>query len=169
MVLVVVVTAYIVVFNPQNARPADRCPSDDYRRYERAGRRQRGRSGQNRFLLVRPLRARQREARPGGPAHPLRPRVDCPHGPLPRSASGQPDPAAGWQQPGLPELPPAGWPEGFFGPLCGFWGIYPTYKGRENAISTLEDRIKGCMTRSLNGRPLPLDGKEMKAIVTYMK
>ena len=57
----------------------------------------------------------------------------------------------------------------FSAPYVGIWGIYPTYKGRENAISTLEDRINGCMTRSLNGRPLPLDGKEMKALVTYMK
>lgn len=57
----------------------------------------------------------------------------------------------------------------FSAPYVGIWGIYPTYKGREDAISTLEDRINGCMTRSLNGRPLPVDGKEMKAIITYMK
>ncbi|TGE06425.1 c-type cytochrome [Hymenobacter fodinae] len=57
----------------------------------------------------------------------------------------------------------------FAAPYVGIWGIYPAYKGRENAISTLEDRINGCMTRSLNGRPLPLDGREMKALVTYMK
>jgi thiosulfate dehydrogenase len=57
----------------------------------------------------------------------------------------------------------------FSAPYVGIWGIYPTYKGRENAISTLEDRINGCMTRSLNGQPLTLEGKEMKAMVTYMK
>lgn len=54
-------------------------------------------------------------------------------------------------------------------PYVGIWGIYPTYKGREDAISSLEDRINGCMTRSLNGRALPLDGREMKALLTYMK
>ena len=54
-------------------------------------------------------------------------------------------------------------------PYVGIWGIYPTYKGRENAISTLEDRINGCMVRSVNGRPLPLNGREMKAMVTYMR
>ncbi|TPG71916.1 c-type cytochrome [Hymenobacter nivis] len=57
----------------------------------------------------------------------------------------------------------------FSAPYVGIWGIYPTYKGRENAISTLEERINGCMARSLNGRPLPLAGREMKAIITYMK
>jgi len=57
----------------------------------------------------------------------------------------------------------------FSAPYVGIWGIYPTYKGRENAISTLEDRVNGCMTRSLNGQPLPVDGPEMKAIITYMK
>ena len=57
----------------------------------------------------------------------------------------------------------------FAAPYVGIWGIYPTYKGRENAISTLEERINGCMSRSLNGRPLPLSGREMKAMVLYMK
>ena len=57
----------------------------------------------------------------------------------------------------------------FAAPYVGVWGIYPTYKGRENAISTLEERINGCMARSLNGRPLPVSGAEMKALVTYMK
>ncbi len=57
----------------------------------------------------------------------------------------------------------------FSAPYVGVWGIYPTYKGRENAIATLEDRVNGCMARSLNGKPLPVDGAEMKAIITYMK
>ena len=57
----------------------------------------------------------------------------------------------------------------FSAPYVGIWGIYPIYKGREDAISTLENRVNGCMTRSLNGQPLPVDGPEMKAIVTYVK
>ncbi|MFT3973248.1 MAG: c-type cytochrome [Amaricoccus sp.] len=36
--------------------------------------------------------------------------------------------------------------------------------GRES----IEDRINGCMTRSMNGRPLPEDGREMHALVAYL-
>lgn len=33
---------------------------------------------------------------------------------------------------------------------------------------SLEDRINGCMTRSMNGRPLPEAGPEMRAFVAYL-
>ena len=33
---------------------------------------------------------------------------------------------------------------------------------------SLADRINGCMTRSMNGRPLPEDGPEMRAILAYL-
>jgi thiosulfate dehydrogenase len=33
---------------------------------------------------------------------------------------------------------------------------------------SIEDRVNGCMTRSMNGRPLPEDGPEMRAIVAYL-
>lgn len=54
-------------------------------------------------------------------------------------------------------------------PLAGVWGVFPTYIARENGVRTLEERINGCMERSLNGKPLPVDGKEMKAILTYIR
>ncbi len=54
-------------------------------------------------------------------------------------------------------------------PLAGAWGVFPAYIARENGVRTLEERINGCMERSLNGKPLPVDGKEMKAIVTYIR
>jgi thiosulfate dehydrogenase len=54
-------------------------------------------------------------------------------------------------------------------PLTGVWGQFPQYRGREGEIGTLEERINGCMDRSMNGRPLPLDGREMKAFLAYMK
>ena len=41
-------------------------------------------------------------------------------------------------------------------PLVGVWGQFPQYRGREGEIGTLEDRINGCMERSMNGRALPL-------------
>jgi thiosulfate dehydrogenase len=54
-------------------------------------------------------------------------------------------------------------------PLVGVWGQFPQYRGREGEIGTLEERVNGCMERSMNGRVLPLDGREMKAYLAYMK
>jgi thiosulfate dehydrogenase len=54
-------------------------------------------------------------------------------------------------------------------PLVGVWGQFPQYRGREGQIGTLEERINGCMERSMNGQVLPLDGLEMKAFLAYMK
>lgn len=54
-------------------------------------------------------------------------------------------------------------------PLAGVWGVFPSYIGRENEVRTLEERVNGCMERSMNGRPLPVDGPEMKAILTYIR
>ncbi len=53
-------------------------------------------------------------------------------------------------------------------PLAGVWGVFPLYIARENEVRTLEERINGCMERSMNGRALPLDGPEMKAMLTYI-
>lgn len=54
-------------------------------------------------------------------------------------------------------------------PLVGVYGDFPQYRPREGQIGTIEDRVNGCMTRSLNGKPLPLDSAEMKAMVAYIK
>src|SRR3984957_11036910 len=54
-------------------------------------------------------------------------------------------------------------------PLAGIWGVFPLYIARENEVRTMEDRINGCMERSLNGKALPVDGPEMKAMLTYIK
>jgi thiosulfate dehydrogenase len=54
-------------------------------------------------------------------------------------------------------------------PLVGVWGQFPQYRGREGEIGTLEERINGCMERSMNGRALPLSGREMKAYLAYIK
>ena len=45
---------------------------------------------------------------------------------------------------------------------------YPQFRGRENKIGTIEERVNGCMERSMDGTALPVDSKEMKAIVAYM-
>lgn len=54
-------------------------------------------------------------------------------------------------------------------PLIGVYGVFPQYMGREDEVRTLEDRINGCMERSMNGRALPADGKEMKAMLAYIQ
>jgi thiosulfate dehydrogenase len=46
---------------------------------------------------------------------------------------------------------------------------FPKFGGRSNKIGTIEDRINGCIERSMNGKKLPLESKELKAIVAYME
>lgn len=53
-------------------------------------------------------------------------------------------------------------------PWVGVHAAYPQYRARTGGIDTLEDRVNDCFERSLNGKALPSDGPEMKAIVTAM-
>ena len=53
-------------------------------------------------------------------------------------------------------------------PWSGVSATFPQYRGREDDISTVEERVNGCMERSMSGKPLPLDSREMKAFVTYI-
>ena len=53
-------------------------------------------------------------------------------------------------------------------PWVGVSAVYPQYRSRGNKVSTIEERINGCMERSMNGKSLPLDSDEMVAFVTYM-
>lgn len=53
-------------------------------------------------------------------------------------------------------------------PWVGVTAAFPQYRGREDAVSTVEERVNGCMERSMNGKPLPLNSREMKAFVTYI-
>jgi thiosulfate dehydrogenase len=46
---------------------------------------------------------------------------------------------------------------------------YPQYRARENRILSLADRVNNCVERPHNGKHLPLDSKEMTAIISYMK
>ncbi|MFH4965532.1 c-type cytochrome [Gaetbulibacter sp. M235] len=54
-------------------------------------------------------------------------------------------------------------------PLIGIIQRFPQYRGRENKIGTIEDRINGCMERSMNGKMLPKESREMKALVKYLE
>ena len=54
-------------------------------------------------------------------------------------------------------------------PLVGVWGQFPQYRRREGRVGTLEERINGCMERSMNGRALPLASQEMKAYLAFIR
>ena len=54
-------------------------------------------------------------------------------------------------------------------PLFGLFGEFPRYSGRSGAEISIEGRLNACMTRSMNGRPLPADAPEMQAFVAYIK
>jgi thiosulfate dehydrogenase len=46
---------------------------------------------------------------------------------------------------------------------------YPRFQARVGTTTTIEDRVNECMSRSMNGRPLPKDSTEMIAIVSYIR
>ena len=54
-------------------------------------------------------------------------------------------------------------------PLTGVWGQFPQYRAREGMVDILEERINGCMQRSMNGRALSLESREMRAFSSYMR
>src|SRR5699024_8827229 len=51
--------------------------------------------------------------------------------------------------------------------LVGVVADYPQYRPREGVAFTLEDRINGCMIRSMNGEMIPTDSEEMRAMMAY--
>lgn len=53
-------------------------------------------------------------------------------------------------------------------PWVGVTQRYPRHRGRADAVRDLKDRINGCMQRSMNGRSLDKDSREMKAMIAYM-
>ena len=54
------------------------------------------------------------------------------------------------------------------GSFVGVANRFPQFRGRENKIGTLEERINGCMERSMAGQRLPEDSEAMKAMIAYM-
>jgi thiosulfate dehydrogenase len=46
---------------------------------------------------------------------------------------------------------------------------YPQYRAREGKVLTLAERVNNCVMRPHNGKPLPLDSKEMTAFLSYLK
>lgn len=57
----------------------------------------------------------------------------------------------------------------FGNPLWGLENRFPQYDAETGGPITLEQRINACMTRSMNGRPLPPDAPEMRAMTAYIR
>jgi thiosulfate dehydrogenase len=53
-------------------------------------------------------------------------------------------------------------------PWVGVHATFPQYRAREDEVSTVEERVNGCMERSMAGRKLPPDSRELKAFIAYM-
>lgn len=53
-------------------------------------------------------------------------------------------------------------------PWVGVHATFPQYRAREDEVSTVEERVNGCMERSMAGRKLPADSRELKAFIAYM-
>ncbi|MCG3086556.1 c-type cytochrome [Sporosarcina cyprini] len=52
--------------------------------------------------------------------------------------------------------------------LVGMTSVYPMYIGRSGQIVTLEERINGCMVRSMNGQKFADDDEDLDAMVAYL-
>jgi thiosulfate dehydrogenase len=53
-------------------------------------------------------------------------------------------------------------------PLVGAYARFPQYRGRSGKVDVLEDRINDCFERSMNGKAIPVNGRDMHDIVTYL-
>lgn len=53
--------------------------------------------------------------------------------------------------------------------LVGVYADFPNYRKRSGSVGSMEDRIQGCMQRSMNGKALPEDGPEMIAMLSYLR
>ncbi len=54
------------------------------------------------------------------------------------------------------------------GPFVGLWGVFPEYRNRGGSINSLQQRVNDCFERSMNGKALAYDSKEMNAILMYI-
>lgn len=46
---------------------------------------------------------------------------------------------------------------------------YPQYRARENKVLSLAERVNNCIMRPHSGTPIPIDGKEMNAFLSYFR
>lgn len=52
-------------------------------------------------------------------------------------------------------------------PLWGAYVAYPQYRSKNGQVNTYGERLQGCFKYSMNGKPPPLDSKEMVALEAY--
>lgn len=52
--------------------------------------------------------------------------------------------------------------------MVGVSAVYPMYIPRSGKVVTLEDRINGCMVRSMNGEKFPEGSEDLNAMVAYL-
>ncbi len=52
-------------------------------------------------------------------------------------------------------------------PLWGAFGAYPAYRSKNRHVNTFAERIQGCFTYSMNGKPPPLGDPVLVALETY--
>ncbi|MBN2816558.1 MAG: c-type cytochrome [Campylobacterales bacterium] len=58
----------------------------------------------------------------------------------------------------------------FAAPFTNVMNDYPKFEARSMKVESIAERVNGCMTRSQgNGKPLPLESKEMKSLIAYFK
>jgi len=54
-------------------------------------------------------------------------------------------------------------------PLVGVFKTFPKFSPRDQRVISLTERLNECMTRSMNGRKLPDESREMAALLAYMR
>jgi len=54
-------------------------------------------------------------------------------------------------------------------PWIGVTTRYPRYRARKGAVESIEQRVNECITRSLAGRALSEDGRDMRDVVAYLQ
>ena len=53
-------------------------------------------------------------------------------------------------------------------PLVGVYARFPQFRDRSNSVAIIEDRVNDCFQRSMNGRALPYDSRDMRDIVAWL-
>lgn len=53
-------------------------------------------------------------------------------------------------------------------PLWAAFPMFPAYRGKNDTVNTMADRIQGCFRYSMDGTPPPADSEVMTALLTYM-
>ncbi len=52
-------------------------------------------------------------------------------------------------------------------PLWAAFGMFPAYRGKNDHVNTMIERIQGCFRYSMDGTPPPADSKPMVALLSY--